>query len=174
VLTYAKLLETVGAYKPGDKATFRVSRNKEAKDMPVTFGEVKGPADKAKRPFLARLGSQPENVQAKQGPDGWQYGGVYKSIDGGENWPRLNSLNPRPMYFSQVRVDPSDDKHLYILGVALYRSSDGGQTFKPDGGKGVHADHHAMWIDPRDGRHMLLGSDGGVYVSYDRMDNWSL
>jgi photosystem II stability/assembly factor-like uncharacterized protein len=59
-----------------------------------------------------------------------------------------------------------------VLGVSLYRSSDGGKSFRPDGGRGVHADQHALWIDPRDGRHMILGCDGGVYVTCDRMENW--
>jgi len=76
------------------------------------------------------------------------------------------------MYFSQIRVDPSDDRYVYATGVALYRSSNGGKTFRPDGGNGVHSDQHALWIDPRDGRHMLVGSDGGFYASYDRMQHW--
>src|SRR5262249_39196933 len=117
-------------------------------------------------------GGQRENVQDRQGPNAHEYGGGYRSADGGESWTRVNSVNPRPMYFSQVRVDPQDEKHLYVLGITLYRSQDGGKTFKADGGKGVHADQHCMWIDPRDGRHMILGCDGGVYVTYDRMDNW--
>ena len=54
----------------------------------------------------------------------------------------------------------------------MYRSQDGGKTFKPDGAKGVHDDQHALWIDPRDGRHMIVGCDGGIYVTYDRMDHW--
>ena len=53
------------------------------------------------------------------------------------------------MYFSQIRVDPTDDKYLYVLGISLYRSIDGGKTFKGDGGNGVHPDQHALWIDPR-------------------------
>src|SRR5262249_45844388 len=119
------------------------------------------------------LGGQRENVQARQNPDGHEYGGIYKSTDGGETWTRINSLNPRPMYFSQIRVDPNDDKYLYVLGISLYRSSDGGKRFRADGGRGVHADHHALWIDPRDGRHMLLGGDGGLYVTCDRMEHWA-
>jgi photosystem II stability/assembly factor-like uncharacterized protein len=115
---------------------------------------------------------QMENVQDEQGPNSFEYGGVYKSTDGGESWQRINSLNPRPMYFSQLSVDPSDDKNLYVCGVSLYRSNDGGKTFRADAGKNVHADQHAMWIDPRDGRHMLVGCDGGFYVSYDRAANW--
>jgi photosystem II stability/assembly factor-like uncharacterized protein len=76
------------------------------------------------------------------------------------------------MYFSQLRVDPSDDKHLYACGIALYRSSDGGKTFQPNGGNGVHPDQHALWIDPKDGRHMIVGTDGGFYITHDRMDHW--
>jgi hypothetical protein len=76
------------------------------------------------------------------------------------------------MYFSQVRVDPSDEKYLYVLGITLYRSKDGGKTFTPDGGESVHPDQHCLWVDPRDGRHMIVGCDGGVYVTYDRMDKW--
>jgi photosystem II stability/assembly factor-like uncharacterized protein len=110
-------------------------------------------------------------VQDQQGPNSHEYGGVYKSTDGGESWTRINSVNPRPMYFSQVRVDPTDEKYLYVLGVQLFRSADGGKTFRSDV-RGFHADQHALWIDPKDGRHMILGTDGGHYVTYDRMANW--
>ena len=65
-----------------------------------------------------------------------------------------------------------DDRYLYVCGVSLYRSTDGGRKFTPDGGRGVHADQHALWIDPRDGRHILVGCDGGSYVTYDRMNTW--
>jgi photosystem II stability/assembly factor-like uncharacterized protein len=124
------------------------------------------------RPYGAALGGQPENIQDRQGRDGFQYGGVYKSTDGGESWTRINSLDPRPMYFSHIRVDPSDDKYVYILGIGMFRSSDGGKTFQGDAGREVHADGHALWIDPRDGRHMIVGCDGGFYVTYDRCANW--
>lgn len=124
-------------------------------------------------PFHIGLGGQRENVQEQQGPEGHEYGGVYRSDDAGRTWRRINSLNPRPMYFSQIRVDPADNRYLYVLGVALYRSEDGGATFEDDGhGPEVHVDHHALWIDPRDGRHMILGNDGGIYVSWDRMASW--
>jgi photosystem II stability/assembly factor-like uncharacterized protein len=178
-----ELTQEVRDLKPGDKVTLKVLRGDEIKNIVVTLGkrlEAKGGgggkfgpnAPKKGRPNYAYLGGQKENIQDEQGPDGFQYGGVYKSTDGGESWTRVNSLNPRPMYFSVVRVDPSDDKYVYVLGVQLYRSQDGGKTLKGDGGKGVHADQHALWINPRNGRHMVVGTDGGVYVSYDRMDNW--
>jgi photosystem II stability/assembly factor-like uncharacterized protein len=117
-------------------------------------------------------GGQRENVQDMQGPGGQDYGGVYKSTDGGETWARVNSVNPRPMYFSHIRVDPSDDKYVYVCGISLYRSKDGGKTFTDDGGRGVHPDQHALWIDPKDGRHMIVGCDGGFYVTHDRMEHW--
>jgi photosystem II stability/assembly factor-like uncharacterized protein len=173
VLSYKQFVDVVQDRKAGDKVTFKLSRNREAQEVVVTLARRPGGLPGVRsRPYTAHLGGQAENVQDKQGPDGFQYGGIYKSTDGGESWTRINSLNPRPMYFSLIRVDPSDDKHLYVGGIALYRSADGGKTFKDDAGKGVHPDHHAMWIDPRDGRHMIVGCDGGVYVSYDRMDHW--
>ena len=130
--------------------------------------EKQPPAAKKGRPYQGHLSGQKENVQDQQGPDGFQYGGVFRSSDGGESWTRVNSLNPRPMYFSVIRVDPQDENHLYVLGVAQHRSVDGGKTFKADAGKNVHADGHALWINPRDSRHMVIGTDGGTYVSYDR------
>ena len=126
----------------------------------------------ATRPYTAHLGGQAENIQDQQGPNAHRYGGVYRSDDGGETFRRVNSLNPRPMYFSQVRVDPSNPDQVFILGVELYKSNDGGKTFKNDAGKGTHPDHHALWIDPRDGRRLILGNDGGVYTSHDRSENW--
>jgi photosystem II stability/assembly factor-like uncharacterized protein len=172
IVNYKQLGEVIRKHKAGDKLKVKVSRNKESKEFEVTLEKRPASGGNPKRPFGFFYGGQRENVQDKQGPDGWQTGGVYKSTDGGESWTRINSLNPRPMYFSQIRVDPSDDKYLYVLGIALYRSSDGGKTFKPDGGKEVHPDQHALWIDPRDGRHMIVGCDGGFYATYDRMDNW--
>ncbi len=168
--TYADLMEDIARHKGGDKVKLRVRRGQEIKEVDVTLTARGGGTGTP--PFLDRLGGQAANVQDKQQPDGFEYGGVFKSTDGGESWTRLNSLNPRPMYFSQIRVDPNDDNYFYVLGIALHRSHDGGKTFQPDGGRGVHGDHHALWIDPRDGRHMILGGDGGYYATYDRMANW--
>src|SRR5262249_15258213 len=111
-------------------------------------------------------------MQEHQGAEGFEYGGIYKSTDGGESWARINSLNPRPMYFSEIRVDPSDSRYIYVLGVQQFRSSNGGKTFRPDPGRGVHAHGHALWINPKDGRHMVIGVDGGFYVTFDRARTW--
>jgi photosystem II stability/assembly factor-like uncharacterized protein len=95
-------------------------------------------------------------------------GGVYRSDDAGRNWSKRSSMNPRPMYFSQIRIDPNDDQRIYVLGVQLHVSDDGGKTFRDDGASKIHVDFHAMWIDPANSRRILLGGDGGVGISYDR------
>jgi photosystem II stability/assembly factor-like uncharacterized protein len=166
------LLEVVRGHKAGDKVKVRVRRGTETKELDLTFGSRADAPGEERLPFTQYLGGQRENVQDRQGKDGYQYGGVYRSTDGGESWTRLNSLNPRPMYFSQIRVDPNDEQYLYVLGISLHRSTDGGKSFRAGVARGVHSDHHAMWIDPRDSRHMILAGDGGTYVSYDRGGNW--
>ena len=181
VKSYDQLTELIRARKPGDKITLKVTRANQPLDIEITIGSRQAPSTSAaqtvfnvdpNKPFGSQLNGQRENAQDRQGPDGWQYGGVYKSTDGGESWTRINSINPRPMYFSRLRVDPNDDKYLYVLGIAFYRSKDGGKTFTADGGRGVHADGHALWIDGRDSRHQILGCDGGFYVTYDRQETW--
>ena len=124
------------------------------------------------KPYATTLGGQRENAQDTQGKDAFQTGGVFKSTDAGETWTRVNSLNPRPMYFSQIRIDPTNDNTLWVLGVSLYYSLDGGKKFEQGRRKGVHDDLHALWIDPRDGRHMVIGGDGGFYDTYDQGLNW--
>ncbi|HEX6941652.1 MAG TPA: hypothetical protein VF128_01925 [Gemmatimonadaceae bacterium] len=96
--------------------------------------------------------------------------GLYRSDDGGASWRMMSTMNPRPMYFSQVRIDPNDDHRIYVLGVELHMSDDGGRTFI--GNTVPHSDHHAMWIDPRNSNHILTGCDGGINVSYDRGARW--
>ena len=99
-------------------------------------------------------------------------GGVYRSEDKGSTWTKMSSINPRPMYYSQIRVDPNNDQRIWVLGASMYVSDDGGKNFRTDYVTRVHGDHHAMWIHPKNSDHMVLGSDGGIYFSYDRGKSW--
>lgn len=99
-------------------------------------------------------------------------GGIFKTTDAGGAWTRVSALNPRPFYFSQIRVDPEDDKKVYVLGFALHVSEDGGRTFREDRFGKVHPDNHALAIDPRNPQRLLLGTDGGVYQSFNGGEGW--
>jgi photosystem II stability/assembly factor-like uncharacterized protein len=171
VTSLQQLTDQLRGKRPGDKISLMVMQGKDTKTIVVTL-TGRGPAPSPTRPYSFFYGGQRENAQGTQGPDGFQYGGVYKSTDGGDTWTRINSVNPRPMYFSQIRVDSSDENHVYVCGIYMYRSKDGGKTFTPDNRRLVHPDQHALWINPRDGRHMIVGCDGGFYVTHDRMETW--
>ncbi|MGH7129677.1 MAG: WD40/YVTN/BNR-like repeat-containing protein, partial [Planctomycetaceae bacterium] len=97
--------------------------------------------------------------------------GIYVSTDRGESWEQRSRTNQRPMYFSQIRVDPNNENVLYTGGVSAYKSVDGGKTWRQLEGHG-HVDHHAIWIDPNDSRHVMYGNDGSVDVSFDGGDTW--
>ena len=99
-------------------------------------------------------------------------GGVFRSDDKGETWQRLSNHVPRPFYHGQIRVDPSDDRRVWVLGGSVSLSSDTGRTFD-DVYQGAGYDHHALWINPRDPSHLVLGNDVGVYASNDRGANWT-
>ena len=99
-------------------------------------------------------------------------GGVFRSDDKGLSWRKMSNTNPRPMYYSQIRIDPNNDQRIWVLGAPMYFSEDGGKTFNQSYVRGVHGDHHAMWISPDNSSHLVLGSDGGIYFSYDRGKTW--
>ncbi len=101
-------------------------------------------------------------------------GGLYKSENGGESWTKLTddaNIRQRAWYYSKIFVDPTNDNNIYALNVGFYRSTDGGKTFKPI--NTPHSDHHDLWIDPENGKRMIIGDDGGAQVSFDAGDNWS-
>ncbi len=106
------------------------------------------------------------------GGGGSSQNGVYRSTDRGETWEQISTTNNRPMYYSQIWVDPTDPERIYTAGASLYKSLDGGNTFTPDAASEVHPDHHAMWINPANSDHIILGGDGGVSISWDRSDTW--
>src|SRR5688572_3345630 len=97
--------------------------------------------------------------------------GVYRSDDAGASWRRASNLSSIPWYFGQIRCNPKDPEKVIHLGVQLQESTDGGRTWANIGG-GTHSDHHALWINPENPDHMMLGNDGGFYVSRDHGRSW--
>ena len=163
------IFKLLGAKKVGDKVKVTYLRGKAKKEVEVVL-EMSNPGRPHAHP---QLGGQRENVQDFQGKEGNDTGGLFKSTDKGETWTRINSINPRPFYFSVVRVDPTDDNTLYVLGVDLFRSTNGGKSFSAQGiNGGLHSDQHDLWINPANSKHLVIGTDGGYYVTYDRAANW--
>lgn len=97
--------------------------------------------------------------------------GVYRSDNGGMSWRKMSDQASIPWYFGEIRVDPADPETVYHLGVSLTRSTDGGVTWER-AARSVHADQHALWINPHNRNHLILGNDGGLYVSHDRGASW--
>jgi photosystem II stability/assembly factor-like uncharacterized protein len=98
--------------------------------------------------------------------------GLYRSDDAGATWRKVNNANPRPMYFSQVRIDPNDPEVVYLGGVDLHQTLDGGKTINTAAASRTHSDHHAIWINPANSNHVLIGNDGGLAASYDMSKTW--
>lgn len=110
---------------------------------------------------------------------------VYRSRDKGRTWEKMNHTFLENMYltygfyFGQLRVSPDNENEIYILGIPVLKSNDGGKTYinisdnnDMPGGKTIHRDSHALWINPHDARHMILGTDGGLNLSLDRGLSW--
>ncbi len=100
-----------------------------------------------------------------------QSSGVWRSIDKGKTWTFMSNENQRPMYYSQIRVDPTNADVVYVGGVNPRKSVDGGKTFTTLVGQG-HVDNHAIWISQQNSNHVMYGNDGGIDVSYDGGLRW--
>src|SRR3954469_22038153 len=99
--------------------------------------------------------------------------GLYRSDDAGATWRKVNNENARPMYFSQVRIDPNDPETVLYAGVKLHKTVDGGKTVILNATQTIHDDVHAIWIDPANSNHLIIGNDGGVAVSWDAAKTWN-
>jgi photosystem II stability/assembly factor-like uncharacterized protein len=99
-------------------------------------------------------------------------GGVFRSEDRGATWKKMNDINPRPSYYSKIRIDPQNDLRIYVLGASMYFSDNGGKTLAANPFMRIHGDYHAMWINPSNPDHLIVGSDGGIHFSYDRAKSW--
>jgi photosystem II stability/assembly factor-like uncharacterized protein len=140
----AKLKNSVrsGAVVPKDLATYLEDANSQLFDTPVVGAEV------------------------------------YKSTDGGANWQKTHQgyiddlYHSYGYYFGHIHVHPKQEDKLYIYGVPLLTSNDGGKTFESISKANVHSDHHTLWINPNKEGHLINGNDGGVNITYDDGDHW--
>src|ERR1035437_1371698 len=98
--------------------------------------------------------------------------GLYRTDDGGASWRKVSSVNPRPMYFSQVRIDPRTPDRVYMGGVKMQMTADGGRSMEGTASLAIHDDIHAIWVDPNNSEHLLIGGDGGIGISYDMAKTW--
>ncbi|MGH9409062.1 MAG: WD40/YVTN/BNR-like repeat-containing protein, partial [Vicinamibacterales bacterium] len=98
--------------------------------------------------------------------------GLYRTDDSGATWHKVNNEDARPMYFSQVRVDPNDPDVVFMAGVKLHLTTDGGKTINTNVTRTAHDDVHAIWIDPSNSRHVMIGDDGGLAQTFDQAKTW--
>ncbi len=137
-----KAMVREGSVQPADLATYLETANTQLFDTPVTGAEV------------------------------------YRSDDAGKTWKKTHEgylddiYYSYGYYFGEIHVNPQDDQDIYIYGVPIITSKDGGKTFKNIGAENVHADHHALWINPKNEKHLINGNDGGVNITYDDGENW--
>ncbi len=98
--------------------------------------------------------------------------GMYRSEDGGASWTLVNRYQNRPFYYSHVWINPLDDQLIYRLTGGFQYSDDGGTTWQRFGGRGIHSDYHALWLDPANRDRFYVGNDGGAYLTHDHGDNF--
>ena len=101
-------------------------------------------------------------------------GGIFRSDDRGETWKQMNAsanTSVRPFYFGMIVADPNNPDRIYKPSINLITSDDGGVTLSAIFG-GVHSDYHAVWVDPRNSEHLIVGTDGGIYISENRGNDW--
>ena len=115
--------------------------------------------------------SNPEHVYALIAA---KHGMLWQSMDMGDSWSEVtdnHALDVRPFYFSKVIVSPDNERKLFFLSFNMMESEDGGKTAH-NADRGVHPDHHALWIDPANPNRIIQGQDGGAYLSLDGAKTW--
>jgi photosystem II stability/assembly factor-like uncharacterized protein len=102
--------------------------------------------------------------------------GFYRSLDRGENWEKRNSYisgGTGPHYYQEIEASPTNPDLVYQMDVFINVTRDGGKTFgRLETGRDKHSDNHALWIDPANGKHLIVGTDAGAYESFDEGTRW--
>lgn len=100
-------------------------------------------------------------------------GGFFRSTNRGASWTKMsNYVSPSPQYYNRIFCDPKDENKVYSVETITQVTTDGGRTWKALGNNKRHVDDHALWIDPQDTRHLLIGGDGGIYETFDGGIHW--
>lgn len=99
-------------------------------------------------------------------------GGFFRSTDKGESWEKMNSYHSSGQYYNKIQCDPKDVERVISLDTYTQITEDGGKTWRNLGNSGRHVDDHALWIDPANTRHIIIGGDGGIYETWDNGTTW--
>ena len=131
-----------------------------ASNPKVVYATVEADTNANPRP----KGAKPDTSKAQK-----TNSGLYRSTDGGATWTLMarNEGDARPFYYSQVRADPKNPDRVYWMSSVFRFSDDGGKTVRR-GALSIHTDWHAMWIDPSDPDHYVIGDDGGIAMTWDK------
>ncbi len=105
---------------------------------------------------------------------------IYRTENSGKTWQKMNDKLLDGVYFTYgyyfgtIAVSPKDENNVWIAGYPILQSNDGGKKFEQKDGDNTHADYHRIWINPANEKHLIVGNDGGVNISYDAGKNWTL
>ena len=98
--------------------------------------------------------------------------GFFRSTDRGESWSKMSDHHSSGQYYNEIYCDPVQFDKVYSVETYSYVTIDGGKTWKKLSNNSKHVDDHALWIDPKDNKHFMIGCDGGMYITYDNGTNW--
>jgi photosystem II stability/assembly factor-like uncharacterized protein len=164
------------ALQPSDPdLLFACIDNQNLVDVPAPKEEENADAAKKKDADDADA-TIPDDAKPQKQPQQPIGGEIWRSTDGGKTWEKRNEKPVSgypPYYYGQIRIDPHDSENVWLLGIVVYVSKDGGKTFTEGKTAGsLHSDHHALWFDPDHRGRVILGNDGGLAQSYDGGGNW--
>lgn len=101
-----------------------------------------------------------------------EHGGMYRSTNKGETWTKMSGFSTSGNYYQELVADPTNKNKVFIMDTYLHHTEDGGKTVKATGEHQKHVDNHAMWIDPNNTDHWIVGCDGGIYETYSSAQQW--